>query len=64
MPAVCTWHAAQSASNTACASLILPLEYTLESRENPCQPIQTSAIADSPTLSQNFARFSAVGLLK
>jgi hypothetical protein len=64
IPAVCTWHAAQSASSTACASLILPLEYTRESRANPCQPIQTSASADTPTLNQNFARFSAVGLLK
>jgi len=64
IPAVCTWHAAQSASNTACTSLIRPLEYTRESRANPCQPIQASAIAGTPTLSQNFARFRAVGLLK
>jgi hypothetical protein len=47
-----------------CASLIRPLEYTRESREIPCQAIQPSASTGSPTLSQNFARFNLVGLLK
>jgi hypothetical protein len=63
-PAVCKWHAVHCASNTACASLIRPLEYTRESRANPCHAIQTSAMAGNPALSQNFARFSDVGLLK
>jgi hypothetical protein len=58
------WHAAHSAANTACVSLIRPLEYTRESRANPCHAIQTMASAGNPTLSQNFARFSPVGLLK
>src|SRR5690348_10730511 len=63
-PAFCTWHDAHCASNTACASLIRPLEYTRESRETPCHAIHTSASAGIPTLSHNLARFNAVGRLK
>ena len=39
-----------------------PAQYTRESRARPCHD-HTKAIAYTPTLNQNFARFSAVGLL-
>ena len=63
-PACCMWQAAHSFSRTACAWDIRPLEYTRWAPKRPRQPIQTTANKGSSRLSENFARFNGVGLLK